>query len=324
MRSFKKIAAMIMAVAMLCSFTALGATVTLTDIADTTSATTEVAISYTSDASQNTILAFAGEALSGANVVYIDQLAKGATQPKLNLTGAPVDTTYTVWVGGTDVAEAAKDTFFYEDATLKYDVTLVEAEVATRKGDVSYDVASLEQVREGSDINFTFKPYLGYEINSIKLGDDTVNISGNTYKLTVTGDVTIEPVFTEVVATAESYTYEKTYDVDAVGEGETAEPASKLTFGKANEKADATITAMGMLVKKWNAAANQGTGDWEEFKTTGDEEYGPKFPAARWTSDYKYGIRFFAFDPGTYQVTSYVEYSDGTEVFGVPVTFEVK
>ena len=85
MRSFKKIAAMTLAVAMLCSFTALGAEVALTDINDITDGTTSVTINYTSSASQSTVLLYAGTSLSGANVVYIDQLLKDAQTGGINV-----------------------------------------------------------------------------------------------------------------------------------------------------------------------------------------------------------------------------------------------
>lgn len=320
MRSFKKIAAMIMAVAMLCSFTAFAATVSDFTVADTSTVAPTANVKVESDAAQNTILAYKGTDPVGANVVYIDQLAGSAFTTdgvsfQLGTNAADVGQ-YTVLVGGTDVAEAKSARFNHTDATPKYDVTLTSAD----NGTVSYE-GSLTQVAENTEIAFTIVPYLGYELSSLMVNDvESVSaVVNGVYTLTVTADTTITPVFAVVAADAgESYTYAEMFDLEAgVEEGDVA---SKLTFGQATEKADATITSMGMYVQVWSDEAN----DYVDFYTTGEEHYGPKFAAANWTTDYKYGIRFFGFEQGTYKVWSYVDYSDGASDKGAEIVFTVE
>ncbi len=318
MRSFKKIAAMTLAVAMLCSFTALGATVSPFDIADVTEGT-EVTINYTSDASQNTVLVYAGTSLSNANVVYIDQLVKNATRPTVDLTNAPANTTYTVMVGGADVATAATDTFFYGVETATYNVTLTAGANGTASADKDLDVA----IEDGDVVNFTFVPNLGYKLDSVLINDVPTSVSGNTYALTVEGNTTVQPVFAADAAidTAPSYTYEKVFDLTAA-DAENVEKAfdSKIFFGKALASAsEKTIVSMGMYVIK----------DGVEFETTDDpataydESVGPYFAAAKKTADNKYGIRFYAFPAGNYEVKAYVKYDDGSYEYGDAVEFTV-
>lgn len=313
MRSFKKIAAMTLAVAMLCSFTALGATVDPLNIADVTEGS-EVAINYTSNASQNTVLVYAGTSLSGANVVYIDQLLAGATRPTVDLTNAPTNTDYTVIVGGADVATAATDTFYYGVQTATYNVTLTAGE----NGTASADRTLPAEVEENDVVNFTFVPNLGYELTAVEVNGVSQSVTDNTFALTVTEDTTVQPVFTADadLATADSYTYNKVFDLAAEhdeGLSQTGENfASKLFFGSAlaGEK---TITSMGMYVKK----------DGAEFTT--EEGVGPYFAAAphKITTDNKYGIRFYAFAAGSYEVRAYAKYDDGTTAFGDIIEFTV-
>lgn len=312
MRMFKKIAAMIMAVAMLCSFTALGAGVTITGIADVTTKNPNVVVGYEStDVKDVTVLAYAGEKLEGANLVYINQLA-GNSDVGFALGEKDPFGKYTVMMGGTGLATAVSATFDYKDGTPTYKVTLAEC----ANGTVSYDAASLDKIREGSEVSFEFVPYLGYELTSLMVnGEEKIaSVDNGNFAIEVAADTTIAPVFAEVVATeGKSYTYAETFEVEAIGE----EPASNLSFGQAKEVAGKEIKSMGMRVEVYNGS------NWVGFVTTGDEAYGPKFPAARWTSDMKYGIRFFSFPQGTYRVTSYVTYDDG-DVFGTPVEFTVE
>ena len=318
MRSFKKIAAMIMAVAMLCSFTAFAAEVTSVTVADTTTVNNTANVKVVSNAAQNTILAYKGTALEGANVVYIDQLnasAFAADGVSFDLgTNASDAGTYTVVVGGTDVATAGKAIFNHTDATPKYTVEVAEY----ANGTVSYE-GSLVNLNKDTEVTFTIIPYLGYELTSLMVGE-TESVSAvvdGVYTLTVTANTTITPVFAPVVADAgASLTYAEMFDVEAgVEEGDVA---SKLTFGQAAAKADATITSMGMYVQE------KVNGEWTDFYTKGEEHYGPEFAAARWTNDYRYGVRFFGFAAGTYKVWSYVKYSDGTVLNGDAIEFTVE
>ena len=319
MRSFKKIAAMALAVAMLCSFTVLGAEVNLTDVADTTSANPTVTLNYTSDASQNTILVYAGTALNNADVVYIDQLAKGAAADGIDVTipnEAPVDTNYTIMVGGSDVATAATDTFFYSDSTPKYDVTVSPATF----GNVSASVGSLTNVIENTDVVFTFAPNLGYEIKNITLNEVVTAITDNRYTLKVTADTTIVANFTAIDTTATgAYTYDKIIDVATGAAVENADKdlPSKLVFAKA---VGTDIVQMGMYMQKETATA----GVYEDFVTTGESMYGPYFAAAKWTGDRQYGMRFYAFAAGNYKMQSYTKHGDGTYTYGNAIEFTVE
>ena len=316
MRSFKKIAAMIMAVAMLCSFTAFAVdTPVISEIADITTENPVLNLSYTSDAAQDTILVYAGEQLVGANVVYIDQIANGSSVPEITLDEAGPFGKHTVLIGGTDIATAGTAEFNYVNNTPKCNVTLNTAD----NGTVSYEGA-LKNVDKDTEIAFTIVPYLGYKLSSLMVnGEEKVSaVVNGVYTLTVTADTTITPVFAVVADEGKSLTYGEMIDLEAgVEEGDVA---SKLTFGQATEKADATITSMGMYVKVWSDEAN----DYVDFYTAGEEHYGPKFAAANWTTDYKYGIRFFGFAQGTYKVWSYVDYSDGTSDKGAEIVFTVE
>ena len=326
MRSFKKIAAMIMAVAMLCSLTAFAAEVTSVTVADTTTLAPTANVVIASDAAQNTILAYKGTALAGANVVYIDQL-DGATVAADGVsfdlgTDAADAGEYTVMVGGTDVATARPATFNHTDATPKYNVDVQLADAMD--GTVSWDedISLLQPVNKGTVITFKLIPHLGCELVSLLVnGVESVSaVVNGTYTLTVNADTTIRPVFDWEVAAGEgkSYTYAEMFDLEAgVEDGDVA---SKLTFGQAEEKTDAEITSMGMYVKVWSDEAN----DYVDFYTTGEEHYGPEFAAAKWTNDYRYGVRFFGFAQGTYKIWSYVKYDDGTVLNGDAIEFTVE
>lgn len=324
MRSFKKIAAMIMAVAMLCSFTALGATVEITPFPeDLTSANPSVAINYTSNASQNTILVYTGN----ENVVYIDQIAKGATKPTLDLTGAPVETEYTVMVGGTNVDAADTETFFYGDSTPKFDVTVADP----TNGSVTFDVASLDDIKSGNTVKFTFTPNFGYVLKSVTktIGDaEPVEFSANVdgeYALVVEADTIITAVFgkEDAYTSAESYTYKDVFDLaeeEDEGLSSTGQNfASKLFFGKAAVAEGKTIKSMGMEVYK----------DGEGLVTK-DGSIDTKFAAdPAKIKNNKYGIRFYGFEKGEYSIRSYVEYEveEGAEpdvAYGEYITFEVE
>ena len=317
MRSFKKIAAMVMAVAMLCSFTALAAEVNLADVADTTSATPTVTLNYTSDAVQNTILVYAGTSVSNADVVYINQLGQGAAADGIDVTipnNAPVDSTYTVMVGGSEVATAATDTFFYADSTPKYDVTVTPATL----GNISASVDSLVNIRENTEVVFTFAPNLGYEINNITVNDILTPITDNKYTLTVTENTTITANFTAIDTSADgSYTYDRIIDVAAGEAVENAEKdlPSKLVFAKA---VGTDIVEMGMYLQKETAEG------YVDFVTTGEQQYGPYFAAAKWTVDRQYGIRFYAFSAGNYKMQSYTKHADGTYTYGNAIEFTVE
>lgn len=326
MRSFKKIAAMIMAVAMLCSFTAFAATVTSVTVADTTTVANTANVVIASDAAQNTILAYKGtpSTVAGANVVYIDQLnaatvAADGVSFQLGTDAADAGE-YTVVVGGTDVSEARTATFNHDDATPKYTVTMEYSDALD--GTVSWeeDISLLQPVNAGTVITFKLTPHLGCELVSLLVnGEEKVeSVVNGIYVLEVTADTTIKPVFDWEVASGDgkSYTYAEMFDLEAgVEEGDVA---SKLTFGQAEEKTDAEIVSMGMYVQE------KVGGEWTDFYTKGDEHYGPEFAAARWTNDYRYGVRFFGFAAGTYKVWSYVKYSDGTVLNGDAIEFTVE
>ncbi len=330
MRSFKKIAAVIMAVAMLCSFTAFAATVSDFTVANTSTANPTATVKVESDAAQNTILAYKGTALAGANVVYIDQLGGTAFTTdgvSFQLGTNVADTgTYTVVVGGTDVATAKTATFNHADATPKYDVTVAEY----ANGTVSYDADSLVDVNENTVITFTITPYLGYELSSLMVNgvDKGSAVVNGTFELTVTANTTVEPVFArETTYAAEAYTYKEWFDVDA-SEGEdtssTGEKyASKLFFGKVDADAEKTVKSRGMALYVKDGEEYIG------FKTEKDtiDTYFAANPEK--VADGKYGIRFYAFSEGDYMVKSYIEYAveEGAEpdiVYGEEIYFTVE
>lgn len=311
MRSFKKIAAMILAVAMLCSFTALGASVTLTD-PTITEGTLEFDVT-TEDASQVSVIAYQG----AGNVVYIDQLVANSSIPAIDL-GTNYGE-YTVIAGGIGVDTAIRKTVTYEAPEIvTYDVTLSDV----TNGTVSYDAASLKEVEAGDTINFTFVPYMGYELTSLMVGGtEKVSEAGDgTYALVVEADTTVTATFSEIeVVGNDVVMYGKNYDIAADAATET--PASKLFFGQALGE---NVVSMGMYVEVKDGD------DWIGFKTSddpetpGNESVGPYFAAsnAKIAAGNKYGIRFFSFLPGTYKVSAYYETAEAGKVVNTDTAVE--
>ena len=321
MRSFKKIAAMIMAVAMLCSFTALAnAVVELADITAPNSDNPTVTLGYadTTTATQRTMLVYKGTALEGADVVYINQFAEDADAVELNLEGSET-ATYTVVAGGMDVAEADTKTFDY--TALGYNVTLTKS----ANGFVETEGADLSEtavvVNKGTTIKLTLLPHVGY-IPTVTVNDAPVGVSDtNEVSITVDGDKAIAVTFVEAEATAEYQSFSGSEIHTIAGNPNAEDKAekydSKLMFGKAIAPAGETITEAGMYLKKWNGT------NWEEYVEPRTVKYGPYFKADN-TVGGKYGIRFIRFNAGKYQVRSYVKYGDGQYAYGKPVEFEVE
>ena len=333
MRSFKKIAAMIMAVAMLCSFTALGANVlnlAATDVTIDTSAadTASSKITYSSDASQHTILAHYGENLSGANVVYIDQFDKGVYADGVNIILGKDDPKgiYKVWVGGTDVATAASTTFTYSEDTPAVALTLPETVVNGELSNNLADDADLLALPAGTKVTFTATPKFGYVLKSFTVnGDNKADGDAETFTVELTEDTTIAVEFAreDDYSTNAAYTYKDWVDVAAEEDEELSSTgetyASKVFFGKALAADDKVIKSMGMEVYK----------DGEGVKTK-DGSIDTKFAAnpekiINVENIYKYGIRFYAFTSGgNYEIKAYVEYEDGEVVYGDSITFTVE
>lgn len=324
MRSFKKIAAMMLAVAMLCSFTALGAEVVLKDVADVDSDNPVVTLGYdwsATTAAQTTMLVVK----DATDIMYVNQFGEGASDVTLNLGNA--FGSYTVVAGGMDVDTATTETFAY--TSLAYDVTLTK----TAGGNVSKDYAGnfnaegvIEDVAKNTEIKFTFNPYVGYVISSLTVNGEAAEIANNGGELTVvvTEDTAIDVVFTEAEAAdaAQAFTSEDIFDVP-VAEGAEGEEAiaSKIIFGKAIAPNGGEVVEAGMYLEKKNAE-----GEYEAFIASKKGIGGPFFAASGKTADNKYGIRFFRFEKGEYRVSSYVKYGpDAADVkFGKAVEFEVK
>lgn len=331
MRSFKKIAAMIMAVAMLCSFTALAAeSVTLIGVDDTNSDNPTVTLGYdweSTTAAQTTMVLYK-DAVANGDIVYINQFANGANAVELDLGNAYGE--YTIVAGGTDVATAVEETFTYSE--LKCDVTLVASEggrvLNNFDGELS---ATATAVSKGTKIDFEFLPFVGYtvevEINGESAG---VEAAGGKRSITVTEDTAINVVFTEVQATTEveTFTAAEIHDIEADANAENKDDtiASKLIFGKAIAPNQGDIIERGMYLEKWVTAT-------EEDQVSGYQPYAGErndsttafFKANGFTVDGRYGIRFIRFSQGRYRVSSYVKYGNAEEpVFGEAVEFVVE
>lgn len=334
MRSFKKIAAMIMAVAMLCSFTALandaGVKVELNAITAPDTDNPTVTLGYTADtnAAQTTMLVYKGENLAGADIVYVNQFAEGASPVELRLgTDADDYGTYTVVAGGMDVDTAYTTTFNH--SLLAYDVTLTK----TAGGTVTKDYAgnfnnenTLVDVLKNTEITFGFTPYVGYELTSVTVDGEAVSVdkTGDNLTITVTDDTVIDVTFTEAVAeeVAQAFTSAGIYDVPANEAAEDEDKlASKLVFGKAIAPNGGEIIEAGMYLEKWV----EEEGAFKPFIASKEATGGPYFKANGRTADNKYGIRFFRFEAGRYQVRSYVKYgpNDSDVEYGAPVEFVV-
>ena len=198
MRSFKKIAAMIMAVAMLCSFTALAADVALLEVADTDSDTPRVTIGYdweATTAAQTTMVVYKNEVVNG-DIVYINQFAEDASAVTLELGNEYGD--YTVIAGGMDVATTATETFSYR--ALAYDVTLTVSGNGFVEND--YTAANLSAtpvaVNKGEVINFEIIPHLG-NVATVTVNGENVAVDGS-LAVEVTEAKNIVITFTEVGA----------------------------------------------------------------------------------------------------------------------------
>jgi len=321
MRSFKKIAAMIMAVAMLCSFTALAnAVVELAPITAPDSDNPTVTLGYadTTTATQRTMLVYKGTDLEGADVVYVNQFAEDADAVELNLEGSET-ATYTVVAGGMDAAEADTETFVY--TALGYNVTLTKSEngfVRTEGADLS-ETATV--VNKGTVIKLTLLPHVGY-IPTVTVNGDSVSVNeNNEVSITVDAEKAIEVTFVEAEATAEYQSFSASEIHTIAGNPDAEDKAekydSKLMFGKAIAPAGETITEAGMYLEKWDGSAFVA---YTEPRTTA---YGPYFKADNMIGG-KYGIQFIRFEAGRYQVKSYVKYGDGQYAYGKPVEFEVE
>ena len=324
MRSFKKIAAMIMAVAMLCSFTALAnAVVELDAITAPTPENPNVTLGYagTTTASERTMLVYKGTDLKGADVVYVDQFVAGASSVELALgTDAEDYGTYTVVAGGMGADKADTQTFEYKAATC--DVTLTIGDNGFVEND--YTGANLSEtavaVNKGTVINFKFLPHVGY-IPAVTVNGEPVSISDtNELEVTVNANTAIAVTFVEAEATTiQSFSGAEIHTIEGneAAEDKAEKYDAKLMFGKAVVPAGETIAEAGMYLKKWNGT------DWEEYVEPRTVKYGPYFKAEGITSG-KYGIRFIRFNAGKYQVRSYVKLANGEYEYGIPVEFEVE
>lgn len=297
MKSFKKIAAVTLAVAMLCSFTALGATVEITSASVTDGV---ASIEYTSDASQVTALVYSGTSLSGANLVYVDQLVGGSNIPALKLSDYGK---HTVAMGGIDVAVADTEEINYDDTTTTYALTLPEGVTGgTLDHDYTGDVAN---VAENTEINFKIIPWLGYELTSFMVGGEqnVGNVVNGAYKLTMTGPTSIAVTFSPIVAdeNGEAQTFGGVYEI--AGEktdNPKDEGKSMLTFGSAATVDGKVATNMGIYLE---------TADGTPVTSRGSN-VGPYFKAVNPTASNMYGIRFFELEAGTYKAYAYVEYTN--------------
>lgn len=320
MRSFKKIAAMVMAVAMLCSFTALAADpeVELNIVEEIDANNPTIELAYTSTASQTTMLVYRGEELEGADVVYINQFAENADPVTLDLAGAETGK-YTVVAGGMDVAEADRAVFNYKAVTYAVALTADQTD-----GLVEYDyTGDLAAVNKDTEITFTLTATkLGY-IPSVTVDGTPVSVVAGKFTVKVDGPKTIDVDFVEATATEKYQSFNGAEIHEFAGNPEAEDNAdrfdSKLMFGKAIAPAGETVLEAGMYLAKWNGT------DWEGYTS---QKYvdvaGPYFKADNMTQDGKYGIRFIRFLAGRYQVKSYVKYGDDQYAYGEPVEFVVE
>lgn len=334
MRSFKKIAAMIMAVAMLCSFTALGAEVTIGEFA--VNEENVVTIPFTAtDVEEVTALVYSGTTLSGANLVYIDQFDADAYADVNGSTALPAfkvgEGVHTVLMGGTGLTKAATAEFEGKVELVKEWTVSTSATNGYIKAFIDGEEADLSsKITDGTVINLEFAPYIGYELDSFKINDEEKATTGNakgvsTYAYTAKENAEIVVTFKSVsVDAAEGgvHTSADIYDVAGNDDNDDkADDSSKITFGKVTEVSGKTILSRGMKVE------TKVDGEWKPFKTE-DGLFAAN--EGKWTADGAYGIRFFGFTAGTYKVTSYVQYADAETgepdaelVYGASVEFTV-
>ncbi len=327
MRIFKKVIALAIAAAMLCSFSALAAHEATGTTAVEGTDGKKFEVNLNSDASMLSVLAYTGTSLADANIAYVDQYAAGA-DVIVTLGDDAESGEYKVLVGGTGVATAASTSYTYVKPVTEFDVTLPSS---VANGYVEYDADSLTALEVGTEVVFNFYAHMGFELSELTVNGTSVKdaMTGNTYTLTVAADLATEgaiavvPTFTAVAAadpaTGAVYTSSEVYDSgEYEGDEDPAHAGlnTNLTFGKVVPVAGKTVKAMGMKVEQ------KVDGNWADFTTPGG--YGPKFAAKGWTSDFMYGIRFVGFNAGTYRVISYVEYTDGAETTGTPVEFVVQ
>lgn len=322
MRSFKKIAAMTIAVAMLCSFTALGASVEIGDIADTSSANPTTTLDYTADGvAQVSMIVYQGDINSNANVVYVDQRAANADKPSITLPADSGFGTYNILMGGSGLDAAVSGSFEHVNLRTGNDVS-----IAVTNGYVKHNLAgtpttedgvmTFTEVEDGTSVTLNLSAYLGYELTTFTVnGTSEINaVEGGAYTFEVSEDTAIVATFTAIDAASSNYipyTSAEIYDIDSEeNEDDRFAGKSKLSFGKAVAIDGDTLLETGMLVEVQVTDEETQEKTWDEFTTTGKGQKGPYFAAANRTGDNQFGIRFFGFTQGTYRVCAYAKYEN--------------
>ena len=322
MRSFKKIAAMIMAVAMLCSFTALGAEVYVDYIELDGNVATIYYIAEEVD--EVTALVYTGDLNSSdANIVYIDQFDSAVYADDGLSVVLEEEGDHTVLLGGTGVAisDVCEDYFTYEAGEQTYTISL--APVTNNGGYIRPNKSLSETFESGAEIELTFAPYIGYALDSLTIGGNVISglepVNGvYTYKHTVTANAEIVVRYEAIETSAEGdvHTSGGIYNI-AAG----AERASKIAFGKA-----VVGTSGKNIVSRGMEVFHKVDGEYVPFQNPSEQGTEGLFAAedGKWTNDGAYGIRFFGFADGDYRIRAYVQYEgDAEPVYGDPVFFTV-
>lgn len=186
---------------------------------------------------------------------------------------------------------------------------------------------SATQVAGGQSVGVTAIPAVGYYISNVMAGTANITSSfdaylGGTIQYTPTANTDITVTFAEI----ESVNSDVTASTGMTGVD--ARTLPEVFRGKAdNEAADDVSVAFGQIAPN-SGKTVKGYGIYLTYAdgrdvTTAAPSIGPKFAAKTISADNQFGIIFEQIKAGSYFAQTYIEYTDGSTVFGIKVPFTV-
>ena len=183
-------------------------------------------------------------------------------------------------------------------------------------------------VAGGQSTTLTVIPAVGYYIDSVMAGATNIASSFDAYRggsinYTPTANTDITVTFaaienvTEDVTTATGMTGVDAHTLPEVFRGKADAEATEdvsVAFGQIAPNAGKTIKGYGIYL------TNSDGSD----VTTAAPSIGPKFAAKTISDDNQFGIIFEQIKAGSYFAQTYIEYTDGSIVFGIKVPFTVE
>lgn len=144
----------------------------------------------------------AGQAEAGTVVTVTATPAQGYELKTLTVNGqAVVNGQFTMPAQAVTVSATFEKKTEPEQPTKTYTVT--NATAADANGTLELSKTSVE---EGESVTVTVKPAQGYELDTLTVNGTAVSVTGNTYTLTVTADVTVKATFKAAAVVPENVT----------------------------------------------------------------------------------------------------------------------